>query len=594
MLSLLLHLVLLSAAAAFSSPQRAARTHHINCNGSSSKVHVSRMKARPSTALFHKRHIQITNNKQRHHGSSSSSAVDRLRVDLMRNQLSCNLAEQRARRLEVELRDERRRCDALKDELERARRAGSAGGDSNGIKAHQSSAAGVKGAASSAVRPTAAPSASTPFTGNSFDDLPPFAAALAANAEREEMEKRRRLGLVLEDEIDDDIDQLDVADLDAVTELALNLEVIDQVEEQAVVAEKNDLLDNTFAETPEVQSNTTAKIATSEQLAASNSTESKSTVPMQPSSTAPNNSTAYTNLFSTINNSTINQLNSQYTPQYINDDIQTLRQNCILLTHQRATLQHKLKQSESQRKSLQLELKSSMTSERVLRGLQADWTRRLSETRKDMDAQREESKKQLRVKSREWKTQQRMLEQEIQTLSAQCDELNGLLENQNNITFVMGLFCQLAKHQFVATLRDGRHRIGNRIRYGNSPHPHPMLTVGGADGQQIDDRNHADNRFSRIACGFSNRIKSMKQRIRQKPSIQAMTTNAFTDGHEPTTADSLDAQSSTIAPSNVSEQMPLLIRKNRRKSKLSQPTTVFQRRVRNADADALPYFMKMD
>ena len=46
------------------------------------------------------------------------------------------------------------------------------------------------------------PQPSTPFTGNSFSDLPPFAAALAANAEREEKEKQRRLGLIEEAELD--------------------------------------------------------------------------------------------------------------------------------------------------------------------------------------------------------------------------------------------------------------------------------------------------------------------------------------------------------------------------------------------------------
>jgi hypothetical protein len=309
----------------------------------------------------------------------------------------------------------------------------------------------------------------------------------------------------------------------------------------------------------------------------------KSTSSMQ-STAEITNTTTYTNLFSTINNSTM-----QYTPQYINDDIQTLRQNCILLTHQRATLQSKLKQSESLRKSLSVELKSAMTSERVLRGLQADWTRRLSEARKDMDAKRDEWKKEMKAKTREWKSERILLEQEITALQQQSDELNGLIENQKNITFVMGLFCELAKKQLLASFDEGKQyvsnstfRIGKRIRYGKKSGPHRMLTVGGADGSSRIDYGGDGKTRNTFMLMFDTLIKRfilLVQRIRRERQSNGI---ASTDN---------PCISTTSETALHTESMPLLIRKNPRKSRLSQPSTVFERKIRSLDSD-VPDFMR--
>ncbi|KAL3780459.1 hypothetical protein ACHAWO_011782 [Cyclotella atomus] len=499
--------------------------------------------------------------------------MDRLRVDLMRSQLSCNLEKQRAKRLEIELKDERKRCEKLKAELERLKQRGVDDVNSRVARVDggsvQLAAARVKSNTAKNGSTATCTSTSAPFTGNSFDDLPPFAAALAANAEREEIERRRRLGLVFDDEFDDEIDLVS--------------------SEAEVVVRQTDALQLEDSDYPDSLNN----ICTVAQLAQSNvkQTTSKSTSLTQ--SAAEISNSTYSNLFSTINNSTINQLNSQYTPEYINDDIQTLRLNCILLTHQRATLQSKLKQSESLRKSLSVELKSVMTSERVLRGLQADWTRRLSEARKDMDGKREEWKKEMGVKTREWKSERRLLEEEISTLEKQRDELNGLIKNQKNITFVMGLFCELAKKQLVDSINEGKTyvsnstvRIGNRIRYGTKSGPHRMLTVGGADGNKIynnGDIGSTHNAFLLWLNKWTKRFISLMQRIRWQSRQKS---------DEIATADKLciSTASETILPTS-DESMPLVIRKNIRKSKLYQPSTVFERKMRNVDSD-VPDFMR--
>jgi hypothetical protein len=494
-----------------------------------------------------------------------------MRVELMRCQLSLNLAEQKARRLEVQLKEEKKRCDAMRGELDRERKRAA------GVTASVSNRKTDKDASitkKSMALPTMA--SATPFTGSSFDDLPPFAAALAANAEREEMEKQRRLGLVVGDE-----DNFDMGlDLD-LTDFSLDLEVGEMSIEpnDSSVAKSNQQ-----SQASENRSNFTLS------LESSNFT-TQSTLP------SPNITTNYTNLFSTLNNSTINAINSQYTPQYINDDIQTLRQNCILLTHQRATLQQKLKESESQRKSLAHELKISMTSERVLRGLQADWTRRLSETRKEMDHQKLQWEKEHKVEKREWKKERQELQDHIDTLEKERDELTMLVKNQENITFVMTLFCQLVQREW----RDGTNRmiskwnndtkaVGYRMRYGTN-RPHRMLTVGGAVQHTQQCESWRDNFVFVWVGGIFRRLKSIvlndcgssDDRVSIGKHDQ-LSCNLTTHDFEATTAYKEEDV-------NYDESMPLLIRKNPRRSRLYQPQSVFKRRIRNVDSD-VPDFMR--
>jgi len=492
----------------------------------------------------------------------------------MRSQLSTRLAEQRAHQLEAQLGEERKKREGIQQELNREKKRRY----SNDVNDNKNRVVPLHHAKK---KDTTTITTSTPFVGSSLDDLPPFAAALAANAEREEMEKRRKLGLLVqeEQEEDDDVDEMKLLDLGFNVndnEYALNLEV-----------------DNSIKTVP---SRTDSLVTTQKQQQTKSLEFNSSSLPMISSSDNKTTSLASSdtnfNLFSTINNNTINTINSQYTPQYINDDIQTLRQNCILLTHQRATLQQKLKASENSRKSLSNELKSSIASERVLRGLQADWTRRLSDTRKEMDAQKEQWKKDLRAERKEWKNDRSALERQIQVLEVERDELTVLLEDQKNITFVMGLFCELARECMVSSLRDGKERVvstccnsaartWNMVRYnysGKINRPNRMLTVGGAGGQ-TDGIRRRDAILIWVDEMFR-RVKSWRQSICQHR-------NGDNSQLTPPTNTMTNQEVST----STKERMPLLIRKNPRRSRLSQPHTVFKRRIRNVDSD-LPDFMK--
>ena len=488
----------------------------------------------------------------------------------MRSQLSTRLAEQRAHQLEAQLGEERKKREGIQRELNREKKRANNINKNRVMPSHHAKK-----------KDTITITSSTPFVGSSLDDLPPFAAALAANAEREEMEKRRKLGLLVqeeeEEEDDDEYDEMKLLDLGFDVndnEYALNLEV-----------------DNSIRTVP---GRTDSLVTTQKQQQTESLEFNSSSLPMISSSDNKTTSLASSdtnfNLFSTINNNTINTINSQYTPQYINDDIQTLRQNCILLTHQRATLQQKLKASENSRKSLSNELKSSIASDHLFH--KPDWTRRLSDTRKEMDAQKEQWKKDLRAERREWKNDRSALERQIQVLEVERDELTVLLENQKNITFVMGLFCELARECMVSSLRDGKERVvstccnsaartWNMVRYnysGKINRPNRMLTVGGAGGQ-TDGIRRRDAILIWVDEMFR-RVKSWRQSICQHR-------NGDNSQLTPPTNTMTNQEVST----STKERMPLLIRKNPRRSRLSQPHTVFKRRIRNVDSD-LPDFMK--
>ena len=123
----------------------------------------------------------------------------------MRSKLSVSMAEERANRLEIQLEKMTKKYErAKKDLMDRMQRDQQRGRGEGGGREGNSVAEKllvknkqtrkVELRQSSRVQSNSA--SSSKFTGNSFDDLPPFAAALAANAEREEMERRRKLGLI--------------------------------------------------------------------------------------------------------------------------------------------------------------------------------------------------------------------------------------------------------------------------------------------------------------------------------------------------------------------------------------------------------------
>eukprot|EP00970_Alexandrium_tamarense_P011103 scaffold2361_cov203-Alexandrium_tamarense.AAC.17 len=443
--------------------------------------------------------VKVTN-ANRPPPPSSASSNDRLRVDLMRSKLSVSMAEERANRLEIQLEK---------------------------------------------------------MTKN-FDDLPPFAAALAANAEREEMERRRKLGLIEESELEEYSTEIDFdgVDLDTAIERA-----------SAAAAGLEEELQNFDVEgTLDLSTNQSEILFRSPEEQLSSLNDGKMNASTFSFGNESSSLDSLPDLFHTLNNNTINKINTQYTPKYINDDIQTLRQKCILLTHQHSILQQRLSNSEERRKAQALELKSSMTSERILRGLQADWTRRLSDTRKDIDAQKEEWVKDMTTKTNEWKKEREGLEEQLRIVQEERDNLALSLESQKNITFVMHLFIDLAKERVAASYSNTTATVWRKLRYGNNPAPNRMLTVGGVTGQR--QQRGAVQRFVKS-------VRSVGERVRSGRNANS----SLISGTE------ADSEGKT----NEDQSLPLLVRKKRRRSKLYYP----EPRIQANDGSAeVPNFLR--
>jgi hypothetical protein len=227
-----------------------------------------------------------------------------------------------------------------------------------------------------------------------------------------------------------------------------------------------------------------------------------------------------------------------------------------------------------------------MTSERVLRGLQADWTRRLSETRKEMDGQKEEWKKESKRQRKEWRVEKEGLEEQLVNVTRERDELAVVLQNQKDIKFVASLFCNLARRKLHSGLKEGKSRliqsysnstssISSRLRYGRGSGVNRMLTVGGAKNER------EERRFGSLVRRFVQRLHSLKERSRHRRNDEILSPNL---------PHSTVQDQNTQKHNTKSEHMPQLIRKNPRRSRLYHPESVFERRtIRDPD---VPDFMK--
>ncbi|KAL3785021.1 hypothetical protein HJC23_007942 [Cyclotella cryptica] len=560
----------------------------------------------------HAKHVKVTHGKKMH-SSSPQSTIDRLRVDLMRSQLSVSIAEQKASRLEVQLKEMTTNYQRAQQLLLASNENGSSKRNKPHLSKTQTQLNPVKRQYQKKASPTTlaaargaaqtTPALSTPFTGNSFDDLPPFAAALAANAEREEMQKRRRLGLIEEAEMDMDL-ELELDGTSGRTDLE-DASVNDMTGVSSMFAVETDAMAPDLYPITDTPTKNITSLSTEQRLSSLVDEKKKSTTA---SSTAyfgsaldnvasllPADAGNYTDLFQTLNNNTINTINLQFTPTYIHDDIQTLRQKCILLTHQQAILNQKLSQSESLRKAQHAELKSSMTAERVLRGLQADWTRRLAEARKEMDGQKEEWKRELKDAQKAWEKEKMDLEKQIQQITEERDELTLLLENQKDIRFVIALFCDLATEHISSTLKEGKTRIVSsysnstskiirRVQFGKNPTPNRLLTVGGAAKQ-----TRKRDTIVLFMSGVLQKVTSLKEKLRKGPS-QIHSTLDNLPLH------SMETDRNTNTPSLPdNETMPQLIRKNPRRSRLCHPDSLFAHKMPQLTTDTeVPYFMRVD
>jgi hypothetical protein len=177
----------------------------------------------------------------------------------------------------------------------------------------------------------------------------------------------------------------------------------------------------------------------------------------------------------------------------------SLRKQCVVLSH-------KLSRSEELRRAQTDELRTSLKSEKILRGLNADWTRRLSDARKEMDEEKATWNKQLEEKIQIWEQERNGFEERLKVLQCEVKELQFRLESQDNITFVANLFCGLLRERVACRLLETRNRLfpggakaslgqnetqtfvfsspnltWRRLRCGKKNIPNRMLTVGGAN-----------------------------------------------------------------------------------------------------------------
>jgi len=519
----------------------------------------------------------------------AQSSIDRLRVDLIRSKLSVKMAEEKTTKLEAELKEMKRKYEKAQKSLEGEKYVGSKTSNlplSNGNKLQQSPKPAPRkpslqtGQGAPAISVS---SSSEKFSGNGFDSLPPFAAALAANAEREEMEKRRRLGLV--EECDSDIDYLD---LDAPDD---NHAVL-TYGQAPVDIEGEHTTD--LAPMPAVESLTEAQELTSfrssEERLSSLIDEKKKM----------NSTGNYTVVFDNVSSiiASVGNVSSDLLNGHIimvdeisdpistneNDDIYALRQKCVLLTNQRNSLQRKLSRSEELRRAQAVELKTSMTSERVLRGLQADWHRGLCEKRKEMENQKEEWERILKEKERQWEREKDDL---VCNLEAVERERDSLLMDRKDLKVVMGLFYLLLRDRVSDVIAEGKNRLlpesnstlindRNCTSSISDSLSNRMISVGGAT---IQPKVTHDMRVTSMAGAFIGKMKSLKDRVLHLRVFMGLKMNASTSHH--------------ITSTSTSQSPPLLVTKKRRRSRLYCPETVFEPRIPGHDS-SVPKFLRSD
>ena len=610
------------------------------------------------------RGIKITTgggHKQIH--STSSSSVDKMRLDLMRSDLSIKIAEDRVKRLESELEEMTKKYNWAQSALrDRASSTSGSGGRKqltslksknkstpvqpkyqqkkkkqqpqsqvqpkmkvlkgknsvqNGLHTTilRKGGGNVKKSSANSTRPTSLPTKSS-FQGNTIDDLPPFAAGLFANAEREEKKRRLKLGLIEEADLDDSTSNVapiapspttsphhhsssSPSSIEALPPMAAGLfEQAERIEMERRAKmgfiEKSELSlsslpdhgddfdhnEKAMKDIPVVVANTASKNITIDETTELEK-EVKVTVATANSSDVGSNFTVKS---SSIGNATAVEGKRMETEQIkssidvnaaaregisVNDvaekELLSMRKQCAILSH-------KLSRSEELRRAQTEELKTSLKSEKILRGLNSDWTRRMSDARKEMDEEKAEWNKEYEEKKKCWGEEKSGLEERLYALEREKEELQLRLHSQSNITFVANLFCDLLKESARSKLSQTRHRLfprqttnaslaqnetqtfvfsspnltWRRLRYGKKI-PNRMLTVGGATEQR---------RASRVL-----RLFSWMWAINDKNGAR----NSSDNQNDALNQEDGSSPSSTISPPPGLEPLaPLLVTKKRR------------------------------
>lgn len=536
--------------------------------------------------------IKITGGSQKHIPSTSTSTMDKMRLDLMRSDLSIKISEDRVKRLENELREMTKKYNWAQSALRE--RASTNGGrllsttmkgqdqssqvqpqqrqqkqnkqpsplqpktksvpgktliqnelhttilqKGGGRKSYVGGQSKKNSSSSNNLRPTTITKSS--FQGNTIDDLPPFAAGLFANAEREEKQRRLKLGIIEEAELDDLSSSSLVtptrsfpspsplspsslpSSIELLSPMAAGLfEQAERVEmekraRRGVIEESELLLpslpNGLDGDIPAVMNISNTKEMTDKTVYVTSgitSVEDGTNYTTTEDAKLKSPALGYTTV---VDKSTgmFDKIKSIDTNAAVRGDISITddtEKELLSLRKQCAILSHKLSRSEELRRAQTDELRTSLKSEKILRGLNSDWTRRMSDARREMDEEKAEWNKDYEEKKKCWEAEKNVLEEKLKLLECEKEGLQLRLENQNNITFVATLFSELLKERVSCKLLHTKNRLfpghtnasfgqnetqtfvfsspnltWRRLRYGKKA-PNRMLTVGGATEQR--------------------------------------------------------------------------------------------------------------
>jgi len=511
-----------------------------------------------------------------HHRTSHTAAaatgqsVDRLRVDLMRTKLSVKTAEDRAKRMETELKEMKRKYDVVRRALREERRAHSGSislaGQQKEAKQSQivqtvqqekmkeGQKPGPVTNQTQEVYPITVQSDSTTapsFASNS--DLPPMAAALFANAEREERNKRmRRMGMIEKADIVDDASSVRAENETGRVSVGGNTVATSAV---PGMAETN------MADAGAGTNST--KLITTE----SNGSENRYESSMLLINDA-NNATA-------IRNSSISGKSLTIHEKSHNEQLEKLLKKCATLTHQKLLLERKLTQ------------KTELSHARTLAQAEAA-----------MEAKKTEWNEMVQMERDKWNEERNGLELQMKSLTEEKDCLVVQLDNLESVTHLVKLLCSLIWDRFVEILS----RCFNR-RSPPSTHEDRMLAVGGGDRRPAKYENqNGINSLGSLGRLFLQLFKDSKglgleeEDAHSQPQQHGNTLALDPTKPERKTMTASIAGTTSSPPSSpvLKNDMPLLVRKKKRRPRLYHPNPllVSAKARREAGASSSSYVPK--
>ena len=418
-------------------------------------------------------------------------SIDKLRVDLMRSELAVKEAEGRALRYEHELNEIKKKYLFAQNALKDRSRMLASGGARNQLPPGERGGTAQEQIEAIQRRKAMVRDAETARSEGS-DSLPPMAAALFAQAEREEREKQRReqrMGMVEEvvGEEDEEVFNLvgfnrAVVDLRRENEKAIT-EKDENVKDEAVSG-------NVIDEAESFQRALLGRRLNGVQEPAASS------VPI---------------FSSEIMDDVVYDTSSPTEPddRYQDARVKDLQLENESLGRARQALRSKLAHSENLRRAQAVEHEKSVSSGRMLRAEQSDWTRRLAEARQESDAKEKELAKRHKADKEEWSAEVVSLGQQLNGTVIERDELKAQLEVQStDIRHVTRLLWRLVLNRFQSFVAD----LVPKSKQAKGQLSHKMMSVGGGDSAsqgRTEGRLAIEHFVQRIVTALRNLRREM-------------------------------------------------------------------------------------